>query len=488
MTITPKTTVQSLLDAYPFLAEFLARTNPAFKRVTNPLLRHTMGRMATLEKAADLGDVALDTLMAQIAGEVERVTGVRPELTSAPDVKRVDPARQEALKQIIRDLHAGTSMDELKQRFAALIEDVDAGEIAAMEQALMDEGMSEQEVKRLCDVHVQVFADSLEEHDKVQAPPGHPVDTFQRENEALLQLAASLRRVTETLGDPVGPDAWLRLKDGLRTLAERFAEAEKHYLRKENQLFPYLERHGVEGPSKVMWALHDDIRAVMKELRTALAADQAGAAARAARQLAVMSDDMVTKEEKILYPMAMETLSEEEWAAIRAGEAEIGYTLIGAPPSWAPAGSAGTSGTASPAPHASEPDLLQLNVGALTPEQLRLMLAALPIDYAFVDEHDTVRFYSKGERIFPRSPGVVGRQVQNCHPPASVHKVQQIIDAFRAGQQDTAEFWITLEGRFLHIRYFACRDADGAYRGIVETVQDVTAIRALEGQRRLLDW
>ena len=132
--------------------------------------------------------------------------------------------------------------------------------------------------------------------------------------------------------------------------------------------------------------------------------------------------------------------------------------------------------------------LLQLTTGGLTLEQLNLMLTTLPIDFQFVDEHDQVRYYSEGERIFPRSPGVIGRKVQNCHPPSSVHKVQQIIDAFRAGDKSTAEFWIELGGKFLHIRYFAVRDASGAYRGVVETVQDVTGIRALEGQRRLLDW
>ena len=105
-----------------------------------------------------------------------------------------------------------------------------------------------------------------------------------------------------------------------------------------------------------------------------------------------------------------------------------------------------------------------------------------------VDENDEVRFYSEGERIFPRSPGVIGRKVQNCHPPQSVHKVQEILDAFRAGTKDVADFWIEIQGRFLHIRYFAMRDANGAYRGTLETVQDVTGIRALEGQRRLVDW
>ena len=116
------------------------------------------------------------------------------------------------------------------------------------------------------------------------------------------------------------------------------------------------------------------------------------------------------------------------------------------------------------------------------------MLGVLPIDFQYVDEHDRVRFYSEGHRIFPRSPGVIGRKVQNCHPPASVHKVQQILDAFRAGEKDAAEFWIEVQGKFLHIRYFAVRDEAEAYRGVVETVQDVTGIRALEGQRRLLDW
>ncbi len=137
---------------------------------------------------------------------------------------------------------------------------------------------------------------------------------------------------------------------------------------------------------------------------------------------------------------------------------------------------------------ASPVGLLDLNTGGLSLDELNLVLGALPIDFQYVDEHDRVRFYSEGHRIFPRSPGVIGRKVQNCHPPASVHKVQQIIDAFRAGEKDDAEFWVEVQGKFLHIRYFALRDATAAYRGVVETVQDVTAIRALEGQRRLLDW
>jgi len=487
-TITPKTTIGTLLKTWPFLLDFLAGYHPEFGKLRNPVLRRTAGRMVTLDKVAETAGVPVERLMGDVADQVAAVTGQRPPLAGRA-AAGIDPVRQEELKAIISDLHAGRTVDEVKPRFETLIEDVEASEIAAMEQALMDEGLPETEVKRLCDVHVQVFADALEDHEPVRAPAGHPLDTFQRENQALLQITKSLRAVAERIGTPPIADEWRRLKPALAASVERLLEIDRHYLRKENQLFPFLERHGVEGPSKVMWALHDDIRTVLKELRAALADDAAAAAVHAASEAATMAEDMVTKEEKILYPMAVDTLSDDEWREIRRGEDEIGYALIGDVPAWPAGADEAAEAVAAGAPAApASAAALPLHTGELSLEQLALLFDRLPIDVSLVDEHDEVRFYSEGERVFPRSPGVIGRKVQNCHPPASVHKVQQIIDAFRAGEQDVAEFWITLDGRFLHIRYFALRDARGAYRGVLETVQDATGIRALEGQRRLLDW
>ena len=491
MTITPKTTVHTLLKEYPFLLEYLAAYHPEFGKLTNPVLRRTMGRMATLDKAAQLANVPLNQLMNDLAGEVQAKTGARPSVADAPGVDTVDPARLDELAAIVGELHAGKTADEVKPRFEELIADVEATEIAAMEQKLIEGGVPADDVKRLCDVHVQVFADALEGHEPMSVPAGHPIDTFQRENQALLQVTASLRKVAEAIGEPPAPDAWGRLKTALAGAVDRVAEVNLHYLRKENQLFPYLEEHGVEGPSKVMWAIHDDIRALIKQARETIAADDAALSVSTCLALAKMADDMVGKEEKVLHPMAVATLSDDEWAEIRAGEGEIGYAFVTGVPAWPPAdeaAGAGAGAAGAPAGPATPAGLLQLTTGGLTLEQLDLMLTTLPIDFQFVDEHDQVRYYSEGERIFPRSPGVIGRKVQNCHPPSSVHKVQQIIDAFRAGDKSTAEFWIELGGKFLQIRYFAVRDAAGAYRGVVETVQDVTGIRALEGQRRLLDW
>ena len=485
LTITPKTTVHTLLKEYPFLLDYLAAYHPEFKKLTNPVLRTTVGRMATLDAVAYQANVPLNRLTDDIATEIETRTGTRPPVADVADVETIDPTRLEALHAIVKDLHAGKSVEEVKPRFEELIADVEATEIAALEQKLIEGGVPDSEVKRLCDVHVQVFADALEGHEAVTAPAGHPMETFQRENQALLQMTASLRKVAEAIGEPPDGAAWGRLKGALGDTVERLAEIDKHYLRKENQLFPFLEDHGVEGPGKVMWAIHDDIRALIKQARQTIAEDDAGLAVSTCLALAKMADDMVTKEEQVLHPMAMDTLSDAEWAQIRAGEDDIGYAFVDGVPEWPAAASGGATDQAGAA---SPVGLLDLNTGGLSLDELNLVLGALPIDFQYVDEHDRVRFYSEGHRIFPRSPGVIGRKVQNCHPPASVHKVQQIIDAFRAGEKDDAEFWVEVQGKFLHIRYFALRDATAAYRGVVETVQDVTAIRALEGQRRLLDW
>ena len=132
---------------------------------------------------------------------------------------------------------------------------------------------------------------------------------------------------------------------------------------------------------------------------------------------------------------------------------------------------------------------IDLNTGALTSEQVNLILTNLPVDISFVDDEDKVVYYSNTKgRIFARTPAVIGRKVQNCHPSESVHMVNRIIDAFRAGKRDMAEFWIEIGGKFIHIRYFAVRDTEGRYKGCLEVSQDVTGIRALQGQRRLLDW
>jgi DUF438 domain-containing protein len=271
-------------------------------------------------------------------------------------------------------------------------------------------------------------------------------------------------------------------RDRLAALVDKIAAIDRHFLRKENQLFPVLEARGISGPSKVMWALHDDIRAMLKAVKDKVR--KGTIQPLELKTLITMLRDMIYKEEHILFPMTLETLSDEDWAKVMAGEAEIGFSWIEPDRGWKPTGAATQVEML-----AGKVGSLNLDTGQLTLEQVNLILTHLPVDISFVDENDEVVYYSNTEdRIFPRSPGIIGRRVQNCHPPKSVDVVEKILHEFRSGSRDSADFWIQMRGRFIHIRYFAVRDREGKYRGCLEVSQDVTGIRGLQGEKRLLDW
>jgi len=404
--------------------------------------------------------------------------------------------RKDTLKRLIRELHEGRTVEDVKAEFAALLRDVGAGEIAEIEQALIAEGLPEMEIKRLCDVHVAVFRESLDAQPRPESIPGHPIHTFRAENEAAGWVLDDVEEALDALQATPGAAQLEQARERLQELRQY----DKHYLRKENILFPYLEQHGFSGPSSVMWAIHDDVRAGWKALDELLAVGPGDAPdAFSARMddvlqpLSTAIREMFYKEENILFPTALEKLSQEEWAAVRAQGPEVGYSYVEPGRQWLP--STAAPEPAPPPVEVKEVDghLLQLDTGALSVRELNLLLTHLPVDVTYVDEDGTVRFFSQTkERIFPRSPAIIGRKVQKCHPPASVHRVQRILDDFREGRRDVAEFWIQMrptegEGKFIHIRYFALRDAAGEYQGTLEVTQDVARIRALEGERRLLD-
>ncbi len=413
--------------------------------------------------------------------------------------------RREILKGIIRQLHEGRSVDEVKAEFAALLREVGPVEIAAIEQALIEEGFPEMEIKRLCDVHVAVFRESLETQTRPETIPGHPIHTFRAENEAAAQILNRLQEaIAALLKDPTDPACLEEARQRLREMREY----EKHYRRKENFLFPYLERKGFTGPSTVMWAIHDDIRSGWRALDALLAEgpgdgveDFQARVEGVFRPMATAIREMFFKEENILFPTALQLLTDEDWRAIRAQEAEVGYAYVLPGDRWTPEGipTAPAAPTVSPPqtvpaeaapppPRALASILLHLDTGTLAPEEVNRILNALPVEITYVDRDDTVRYFNRPrQRTFLRPPAVIGRKVQKCHPPASLHRVQRILDDFRAGRRDVAEFWIQMQGRFVHIRYFPLRDEQGEYQGTLEVVQDVTDIRALEGEQRLLD-
>jgi DUF438 domain-containing protein len=375
--------------------------------------------------------------------------------------------RVETLKVIIRRLNAGEAPGEVRAAMKALVQEADSTEIVAAEQQIMAEGTPLREIQVMCDLHSQVTREVLT-HIAPTVEPGHPVDTFRRENEALRAVIVRMR-------DAMRESALLPWRQAYNDLND----IEKHYQRKEHLLFSCLERHGITGPSKVMWAKDDEVRGFLKDLGRALRNGEA-AAAPAEKALGGV-EEMIFKEEQILFPMCLKTLTEAEWAEIWSSSPRYGWCLVEPREGYRP--------PASFEPAADLRGGVQLPTGNLTVEQLTAMFATLPVDITYVDANDRVAFYSEGpDRVFARSRAIIGRKVQHCHPPKSVDTVNHILDDFREGRQSVAEFWLEFHGRFIHVRYFAVRDAQQGYMGTLEVTQDATKIRALTGERRLLQY
>jgi hypothetical protein len=315
MELGPETKLGELLKEYPFLLDFLPTISPNYEALKNPVLRRTMLNRATLKMIAGRGDMALEDLITAIEGAVGDA--------HAPS----DEERMEVLKGIIRDLHAGVEMEILRDRFARLCEHVSPTEIAQMEQSLIAEGLAEEEVKRLCDVHVEVFKQSLDTQETPATPAGHPVHNFMAENRATENILNEIDGITGELGRHPSPETIAAHQEALVDIIARLSEIEKHYIRKENQLFPRLEAKGMSGPSQVMWAVHDDIRAALK-----IAREQASSGgpliSLTLEELSITIRDMIYKEENILYPMSLESLTHEDWLLVKEGETEVGFAWI----------------------------------------------------------------------------------------------------------------------------------------------------------------
>lgn len=396
--------------------------------------------------------------------------------------------RQSMLKEMIMDLHAGQSVESVKERFKELLEHVGATEISAMEQMLIDEGMPAEEIKRLCDVHTAVFKDSLDVQEQIGVLEGHPIHTFKEENKALSEVIANIETIISqisnaTTGADVAPliKKWRDKHASLLTM-------ENHLSRKENIIFPYLEINGITGPPKVMWALHDEIRQDLKNITALLQDSDTLADKRLTREITNLViptlntiKELFYKEENILFPMCLETLSTDEWQEVYSQSADIGYSLI-TPKAWAADSERRTTDVS----HAS--GYIKLDTGVLTTEQLNSTLKTLPFDITFVDKDDIVRYFSAGkERIFPRTPAIIGRNVGNCHPPDSVHVVEQIVADFKNNRREYADFWIQMQGMFVYIRYLPVRNDSGEYLGALEVTQNIKHIRTLEGEKRILN-
>jgi uncharacterized protein len=399
-------------------------------------------------------------------------------------------SRKELLKHMILQLHEGVAPEAVRARMIELLTKIPYGEVVEVEQELISEGLPESEVLRLCDIHSQALEGYIDLSAMKIVAPGHPVDTFKRENRELEKVVRELRDLigkadAELYG--AGKEKYL---NSVRGLFNSLMDVDKHYRRKENLLFPFLEKYGITGPPKVMWGKHDETRDLLKNAINSInmpgeiTPEMMHIKAELHLNPAVKAiTDMIMKEEEILLPMTLDKLTETDWYEIYKQTNEIGYCLYDPNIAWKP------QGTEIPEVTSAEMDTISLPSGKFTSEELLAILNTLSVDLTFVDRNDKVKYFSQGkERIFDRNRAILGRDVRMCHPPSSVHIVDQIVSDFKSGKADSAPFWIQMGGKFIHIEYFALRNEKGDYLGTLEMSQDLTEKRKISGDQRLLSY
>ncbi len=399
-------------------------------------------------------------------------------------------ARRGVLKHLILQLHEGKAAEEVKSQLLKLLGRVPYNEVVEVEQELIAEGLPAGEILKLCDLHSAAMKGALDLSEGKTAPPGHPVHTFKKENEALLGELALADKLLAEINDSPDEDDVAEALGQLRLRFSRLADIEKHYSRKENLLFPYLEKKGITGPPTVMWGKDDEVRELLKgviktlEAAGQITAGEAGGLEQLVFRPAIDAiKEMIFKEEEILFPMCLDKLTDDEWYAIKVQSPEIGFCLFDPTDDWKP------DQLTEIAPESVEENRVRFPSGSLSPKELEAILNTIPFDLTFVGADDTVKYFTQGrERIFDRNRAIIGRKVQMCHPPSSVHIVEKILDDFKSGRTSQAPFWITLGGKFIHIEYFAVRDEKGSYLGTLEVSQNLTEKRALNGEQRLLSY
>jgi DUF438 domain-containing protein len=398
--------------------------------------------------------------------------------------------RKAKLKELILKLHAGESQDSVQEELVETLGTIPYGEVVEVEQELLEEGLPQEEVLKLCDVHSAVLEGNVDLTSAEAIPDGHPVDILIQENKA---LTAVIEQASGRLAALAGIDE-ARLQATILDLIALFnqlIDVDKHYLRKEYLLFPYLERTGVTGPPKVMWGKHDEIRDLLKGslevLKTpGITKEELRASTEIVLQPALKGvADMIVKEEEILFPMLMDALSDADWYEIQRQSLEIGYCLYDPSTEWRPPGIEPAGQYAIQ----QQGGKIQLPTGSFSVQDLLAILNTLPVDITFVGNDDKVKYFSQSsERIFQRNRAILNRDVRHCHPPASAHIVDKILEDFRSGRETRAPFWINMGGRMIHIEYFALHNDEGEYLGTLEVSQDLTGYRTLEGEQRILSY
>jgi uncharacterized protein len=374
--------------------------------------------------------------------------------------------RQVKLKELIQRLHHGEDPETVKIEFKEHFQYVTGAEIAAMEANLVEEGTPVEEIQYLCDIHASIFQGSVQEmhNDVLTVNPLKEFEDFNNTLRAYIEEEIDHIRTAK-------PKDLAKVKLHIGERLDRLSEVETHYAKKENILFPFLEKNGINTPPKVMWGVDNNIRAALRKCRLLVEAEDSTIDSIKGQFIATVDTilEMADKEEKILFPMLRDVMREEDWKKVAKTlkeETDFDYS--------------------EPETEDMPQGMIPMSLGKLSFVEADALLNTLPLDITFVDANNLVAYVSQGkDRIFDRPKTVIGREVKNCHPPQSVHVVESIIEDLRSGKKDQEDFWIHMGPKYVLIRYYAVRKK-GEFLGVMEVTMDINGIQSIQGEKRLV--
>lgn len=475
-------TVFELTEEYPELVDIMAGLG--FTEITKKPILHSVGKMMTIPKGAKMKNISMVDVITALMSHGFEPVGDMPDMDSAmsaqgreEDTSHPSSERREQLKAYLKRLGDGEALEDVRADFVRDFGEVEASEIMEAEQELLKEGTPLGEVQRLCDVHSALFHGSTTEEKIANAEkeveasvlrkkaqqakqdknakaaaleeiPGHPLSTFKKENEALSALLAKFKESRD------------------ESLLPQIRELSIHYAKKGDLLYPLLNVHyEISGPSNVMWTVDDEIRDTLSSL--AKKKERGSEWNSELDAVLTRAEEMIFKEQNILFPICAVNFTEEEWQGIYRDSKDYATCFGVEGDSWEAAEKARLT-----AAEAAEGEIVMPG-GRLTIDQLTALLNTIPMEITFVDADDINRFFDEGPKVFKRPLMALNREVFSCHPPKIEPMVRHIIDDFRHGRRDFVEVWMEKGGRTMLVKYMAVRDRDGKYLGTLELVQDM---------------
>lgn len=527
-------TVAELVGEYPEIKQIMKELG--FNEIVNPMTLKVMGRVMTIPKGAMVKGIDLDVIRKKFrengftfADEI----GKEPEEKEKPAVggssEDADPSkekgaaadnstpegREELLKSYIKRLSDGESLESVRSEFVKNFDTVSVHEIAGAEQKLIGEGMPVKEVQKLCDIHSALFHGKTEaevwmDEEATQSDnnnsfsesaiteqkarkakqsgidasymksleEGHPVKQLLAENQELSKILHSAEQQISAIqsDEKEGKEASEEKVEKLKVTLISLSKLKQLYSRKEELLMPRLDNYGITGPTKVMWGVDDEIRSEIRTLTKLVNKDNVYGLLDRVKAVVIRAEEMIYKEENILYPLALENFKEEEWLEIYRDLPEMGEAFVKEPAKWEKGENFLKEESARRRKAMEESSALSggkvhLEGGELTVAQIEAIFSKLPVDITFIDQNDINRFFASENHIFARPKSALGREVYSCHPQAILPIVQQMIADFKAHKRDCVERWIPKPGNPVRVQYFAVYDDNDEYMGAIEVAQ-----------------